>query len=1073
MANTKFQSVLDSMANAGVSAAANVSQQSSVQDVPEDVSDTLEEDTEELFSDAEMQEMTGENQTSADESLNVNETDSVMESIKLQLSDGLESYYIAQANGGFVSSQMISRLYIMSQFVDGEIDGATLNQQMEDVKNNLYNDMDAQAWVVSFTRENNPYHYEPEAMGRAYGETRADMPDLTDVTVDLSETGLSVDTALSAEQLKIINELNGENLTEEEKTEYFSRLVSDNYSVDNDITDLCDGDVTKLPADIFDTQSGNLVVDDGSGVKLDVSEMTIGRKTRLTGDLLPTNIDENGKSIGWDEEGMTAEEYLKQKYQEEITAIQQSDKEWKEKVEDLKQLQENGVSLDVCGGTLTYKNNGSKYHFESEYMGEFDYDSSTYTLGYKQGECTDANGVKTVTVPVLHAGSFTYDDTHFCFKFQNPGKDSNMNMPEGIKVADYMYDGCSDLSVMPPLADSLVSAHCSFQGCTGMTRASINAKDGANDDFSLFSDTIFGSGKQGEGGTMSMPQGLEDASYMFVGCSNMTESFEHMGEQVWDARGMYQGCGKVEKMTDMSACQYLVTEMAANMYTGCNSDLQKDLVEYMEENNQCVSRYTEENRSLVESALNGVDINSERLAVWNRYVDAQNLIEKQDLAGGGAVTGMEALTAGLSKFGVQHTESGNIIADDSTWSYLRDNYDEPEQVGDSELLDRGLAFLGTMGISSAVLSGVTKSKWVGLIGGAAIAAVPQFIGCANKISPLLRTVGGMIGDNAFGNGLNTLADKLEGSKSTDNVKDVLDVEELFDNRQIDTKKYTEAILMTLTNTESNSDIGAGFYMKQVASMEQNGHLLAQDGNLDVIAYTSEEEFANCCNSAVMNTACDGMMEHINQLASESGTLTAEQKQEIGDSFVIMMQNMKAYSNGAMDELANCSDPAIYERRMAGLGKVMRNSTEPIYAMMAQADEKYGILTEEQKEILNQLAPEGTTTFSEYQESYNPETRVGDIGTPSVDIYVSHLETGVAAAKEAEATETERGLTEDERAAERMQYLEENYGWLMDLAEEHNVKVDTKVNLEGIEKDGTGAEVPEENTSKSDAEPELG
>lgn len=65
------------------------------------------------------------------------------------------------------------------------------------------------------------------------------------------------------------------------------------------------------------------------------------------------------------------------------------------------------------------------------------------------------------------------------------------------------------------------------------------------------------------------------------------------------------------------------------------------------------------------------------------------------------------------------------------------------------------------------------------------------------------------------------------------------------------------------------------------------------------------------------------------------------------------------------------------------------------------------------------------------------------------------------------------MTEAERAAERMQYLEENYGWLMDLAEEHNVEVDTKVNLEGIEKDGTGAEVPEESTSKSDAEPELG
>lgn len=1079
MANTKFQNVLDMMSESVTEMSSTV--QSSAE-ASADVTDVYakqetEPSTEEAVipETARMSEefgtmgtedvQAGSEMPVQESSVNPNESDSVMESIKLQLSDGLESYYIAQANGGFVSSQMISRLYIMSQFVDGEIDGATLNQQMKDVKNNLYNDMDAQAWIVSFTRENNPYHYEPVVTGKEYGSNTG-VPDASDMTVDVN--ALDINTALTPVQLDMINKLNqqGENsLSEEEKTMIFAQLVSDNYQKNNDVTDLCDGDITKLPVDVFDNATGNLVIDDGQGVMLDVSEMTVGRKTRLDGEFKTTDID-----------GETAEEHLKKLYQEK-----------KEAGEDVS----DGVSIEVCGGTLTYSGQFDVYHFSSSYMGEFNYRSSIFTLGYQTDTVTtdtETGEQNEIAVPTLHMnddfkprekGTSDFFDAALTTNAITDalGGGYETLIPDGLKVGDYMFQDSSTLTKMPVLPDSLESAHSMFSGCGNMTRACRDAKTGEYGD--EWYQTGWLGGDVGSGGTLkAMPANLQDVSYMFADCTKLEDTFDTMGTAVWDARGMYQACPEQEKMIDMSNCKYLLTEMAADIYTGCNSDLQDKIEETMAANGMNVSQWTGSGAmaNTSDRIINGVDVASQQSAVWQRMVDAKELIENQDPSGGGAVTGSAALSAGLVGYGVQHTEDGRILVDDSTWSSLRDNYDEPETVGGSDFMDRGLAFLGTMGISSAVLSGVTKSKWIGLIGGAAIAAVPQVVGFGNKISPLLRTVGNMIGeDNAFGKGLNSLADKLEGAASTDNVRDVLGVEELFDDRQTDTKKYSEAILQTLTNTEENSKVGAGFYMQQIDTMKENGRLLAQDGNLDVIAYTSEEEFANCCNSAVMSTACDGMMEHVNSLAAgnEGGQLTAEQKEAVGNSFVVMMQNINAYSNGAMSEMGNSSDPEVYERQKAGLGKVMRNTTEPVYSLICQVDAKYQVLTEEQKQMLDALCPEGTTTFSEYQESYNPETRVGDIGTPSVDIYVSQLETGVAAAKEAEATETERGLTEAERAAERMQYLEENYGWLMDLAEEHNVEVDTKVNLEGIEKDGTGAEVPEESTSKSDAEPELG
>lgn len=968
--------------------------------------------------------------------------DSVTESIRIMLSNGLEDYFVASANDKYVSDTSIYRLYVQSQFVDGEITGREYEQQMQDIGNNLYkNGDDAYAWISSFDRENNPWHYEPVATGRTYGSSATDEADVSDVNVDLGASGLDVDTSLTQEQLEMINELNGtgkSELSTEEQTALYARLVSDNYSANRDVTDLCDGDITKLPYDIANTTSGNLVINDGQGVMLDVSEMSIGRKTKMDGPIKPTSIGDTG---------LTAEEYLKQEYQKKVEEKKAAEKngdtyDWDES---------DGVSIDVCGGTLTY--NGSndimkQYHFESSYLGEFDYAPPSFQLAYKT-DTTTVNGEKQeIAVPCLHSNKDA--------KLTNANTVTNAiavmttTPPDGIKVCDYMFDGCENLTSMPVLPDTMVSAHAMFNGCTAMRRACNSAKTGEYGE--KWYETGWLGGDVGKGGEMdAMPNTLEDVSYMFCDCVNMEDSFEKMGKNVWDARGMYQGCEDVNDMIDMSNCKYLLTEMAEDMYTGGNTKLQKKVADYISENNGSLSEWTGDGvkNHLWDRIYNGLDVTDPKWTAWQKYVDARELIKAEDPTGGGAVTGLEALTAGLSSYGVQRTADGNAYADDSTWAVLREDYQGTDGgSNNAELLDKGLAFLGTFGLSATMLRVATKNKWIALVGGAAIATVPQLIGTANKISPFLKSVSGLVGeDSVVGKGLSKMADKLGASNSDDKVTDVMSVEELFDNRQTETKKYTEATLLTLTNTETNSKVGAGFYMKQINTMRENGRLLAQDGNLDVIAYTSEEEYATSCNSAVMCTACDGMMQHIDSLA-QNGELTDSQKEEIGNAFIVMMQNIKSYSNGAEDEIKTGSDPEKIDRMTAGLGKVMRNTTEPVYSLICQADAKYGILTDEQRSILDTMKPNGTTSFSEYEASYDTTTYTGNIGTPSIDVYVSQLESGVQEAKAAEANASSKS----ERNELRMKHLEQNYGWMIDLANEHMVKYDMGLSEESEEAD---------------------
>lgn len=971
------------------------------------------------------------------------EHDTVLESIRVQLSNNLEDYFINVANQKPVTDMDVNLLYVQSQFVDGLIDGNQYSQYVSDIGNGLYeNTDDAMAWISTIDRNNNPYHYEPVKQGQEYGSSTRLNTDMDDITANLGTLGLS--TNLSQEQLAFINQLQGKGdreLTNEEQTELYAKLVSDNYQVNNDITEEFDGDIDKvlnLSKEERDKLSGNLVIDDGQGVMLDISEMTVGQKTRLDGPTKPTSID-----------GKTAENKLREMWEEERKSKDPKD----------------SVSLNVCGGTLTYKG-GDMFSFKSSYLGDFEYNSNYYEMGYKT-DTTTVNGEKQdINVPILKAKNFEYNDTHYCLQFLNPGADAPENPPTGLKVGDYMFDGCSNLMKMPPLPDSLKSAHGMFSDCSRMTGPASNAKDGENGNWNIFWD--WGDNYGSDGTIKNMPKDLEDTSYMFVNCDKMTDTFTKMGEDVWDARGMYQGCSGINQMLDMSNCKFLLSEMTLDMYTGCNSDLNGKVREFCEEKGRVISEWTGEGakNTLYDRNQAGQDIMDRRWNTWQRYVDTQDLIRKVDPTGKGGLNGSEASTNGMVGYSVQRKEDGTVVANNTTWAGLRDNYDGTVTTGGNELLDKGLAFLGTMGISSAVLSGVTKSKWIGLIGGAGIAAGLQCVGVANKLSPLLRSVGDMIGaESGFGKGLHNLADKLEGSTSEQGVRDVMGVEQLFDEKQKDSIKYTESINEIVAKTEEGGDVATGFYMKYVPAMMQSGRDLANDGSLEVMAYTSEEEYEKSCNSAAMNTACNGMMDYIDSLAKENGQLTAEQKKEIQNNFAIMLYNIQAYSVGAEEVIAGVSDSAKADRMKAGLGKVMRNTAEPVYSLICQMDAKYQILDEQSREMLDKNAAYGVTKFSDYEKTYDATTNIGDIGRPSVDIYVSQLSAGVAEAKRTEDMMKENKASAEDIRQARLEDLERNYGWLMDLAEANNVKYST--GLEDVKtKEDAKANAKKDTESKS-------
>ena len=263
------------------------------------------------------------------------------------------------------------------------------------------------------------------------------------------------------------------------------------------------------------------------------------------------------------------------------------------------------------------------------------------------------------------------------------------------------------------------------------------------------------------------------------------------------------------------------------------------------------------------------------------------------------------------------------------------------------------------------------------------------------------------------------------------------------------------------DVESGVSSAVGFNVYRSTQMEFFGRKLASDDNLNEIANMYEEDLAKECDFSIMDSACEDLLSNIDNDASESGALTDEQKKKYGDSFVVMMHNLNTFSSGAKGEIIIDGDSNDSDKELAGLGKIMRRTTEPVYAMICQADAKYGILTDEQKQQLDALCPEGTTKFTEYQASYDATTQKGDIGTPEVDVYAVEHEYEAAAEEAAEEAAKE---AENENNLENFSQTAEEESKPDETAETQAQTdvVDKKVGAEvTVETDNKHAQMAEE------------
>lgn len=681
-----------------------------------------------------------------------------------------------------------------------------------------------------------------------------------------------------------------------------------------------------------------------------------------------------------------------------------------------------GKESEALGGTVS-RAKGGLLHYEGS-LGSFDYDPDAWAVGQK----TIQSGSVKAAVPV--------------FRYIGSKSDGNdIQIPDGVKNLDYTFQNLDDLETVPKIPDGVESAHGAFADCLKLqTFCTDSKKNMSEGDVSiketgvsavigsgvgavvggvggLFVGSIpgaftgvriglaaggavgggIGAGKskrdtKNRGGQAEMPSGIKDGSAMFAN-TNMTESYAKAGESLLDARGMY--LNSVSMGTDTYAMEHngvAVTdykdskcpkEAVQNAYTGTN-------VEITEQLKGNYSKYWDEETGTYNKPGTSADEKAE-IEALNRLMKAEN--EKN----GVTETTMSKDTDGLAYSAKVRTETG--YKDTQNIHDKNVKSDRENMLGSvGSFLDRAAVSLGEY----TIIQKLTGSRILGAIATFGL----QTIGILPKsMKPIVNAAAKMFGeDSAVGKGLTAFSKMLGGKDDTD-----VSSKQGVSNKKSDQRRSGESISKQADGSVY-SQVSDDFQKVSISSensdelkkqMASEGKQIVHTPALSDAAGLQADSQDLSQIEMLMSTVGAGFVNQTEGMA-KNGSLSRDQKEQLSDQVVSIMDGLSAYDTAAKSEIQSSLKGSEAEMSTRGLEKVMASSAVPILDSVKELDAKYGFLTKDAKSHLQSLSISGVPKYDEYQpgsdvfpkksESFADESELDDDESMYGNAYLDDVET---------------------------------------------------------------------------------
>lgn len=712
-------------------------------------------------------------------------------------------------------------------------------------------------------------------------------------------------------------------------------------------------------------------------------------------------------------------------------------------------VDERGVRLDDVGLFMNASENriggtvervGSNLHYEGV-LGDFEYNPGEWAVGVKQISSDGASA----EIPVLrYIGTAT--------------NGADIVIPDGVTNLDYTFEGNTSLETVPVIPDSVESAHASFMGCENITMASSTAKTGEHE---VESDVALGSlagagvgvaagaaaglkvgaaagtavtpgigtaigaaggaivgaatgaiggfflGKDndGKGGTWVMPENLKDASYMFSGCSKLTEGYKEANDSLINARNMYEGTEKIGTdsyamshgsvaVTDFTESK-LSKESVQDSYTNTNVEVTPHLTgNYSRDWNEAAGTF--DGNNVTQSEKDEIEVLSD-------------LLKKEDVLNGAVESDMSIVTDGLATTAKQKTSTGwKTVTDVNAKNEGSDGLglDLPGDM--AGFLDRAAVSVGEFAILRAV-TGNSIIAGVATFGLQATGILPK------SMRPILTSVAGLVGeDTPVGAALNDIASKLPDTSNQlgDATVAVADAS----TKSADDKTVAGTSERIVGSMSDAMDVAAeGQDITKV--MASNGRSVALDGVLSSVSAQSDD----VSQVKQMSMLCAAGIEEKAAVVAQDG-LSQEDKDMLSTGYMQTLQGLKAYDDAAQQAIFEQygTDSAETEQAMSGLSAVMAGAVAPMYQSIHEIDEAYGFVDDDLAIQLSQLNFTGVGSYDSYEDDVSMYANAGIADEPAVEEAVPAVEVDMQKPDEKRVRESD----EDAHYSEMNAYFNE-------------------------------------------------
>lgn len=619
---------------------------------------------------------------------------------------------------------------------------------------------------------------------------------------------------------------------------------------------------------------------------------------------------------------------------------------------------EDGSSVDISDGILT-KNEDGTIHCKSEYLGEFDYDPELFAYGYK--ELREADG-SVSQLPILKyvghsgtdgAGSNGTPIMHSVFGDKlwggmNFDCDSTFALPEGLKSADYTFEGNKELIFQPRLPDSLVSAHYGFANCEKLEYASSDAKDGE-------------SWLTNAGGEIYFPEGMKDTSCMYKNSKKFKGDFGEAPPNIVHAVEMAAGTQTGEKGEGLFGWyEHKELDWDGTQAPGLSKSNAKNMVNDV--SNERVKEAQEDNEYYIED--DGTISEEKKEAMKEMDVDEASVKESQsdtaidyhnDVADGKVHSEVEIATNDM--------RSDNLIYNGATGKTEYDltgelKSDDKEGSWWQRLVIDGGAGLG-IGLMASKL---TDSKLIGLAAGIGGAYLLDHVDVLPEtLSPILTKTAEFLPDGGLKDQLLEWADDLSGS--------TINQQKLDQNAESVAHEHQAGHLsagmegLASVNVLSDEKIGQSMY--------NNGGVAASRLALWSTAVKGESS-ASCVNEKVVKPCTDAMEQHWSEKMGKDGKPDEALKSEMKSYYESLFGALSEYNQGAMDSIQQvfANNEPKKELSIYGLHMVNRTYVSGVMDSITEMNEKYQLYTpEELTKLQETYAIPGIGDLNHYKNSF--------------------------------------------------------------------------------------------------------